>query len=62
MHMHILYILHAYIIYTYYIHIFYVYILEEEMAAHTSMLVWKISWTEEPGGLQTMGLQRVRHD
>ena len=29
---------------------------------HSSILAWKIPWTEEPGGLQTMGLQRVRHD
>ena len=32
------------------------------MAAHSSILAWKISWTEEPDGLQSMGLQRVRHD
>ena len=31
--------------------------LEEEMATHSSSLAWKIPWTEEPGGLQTMGLQ-----
>ena len=36
--------------------------LEEEMAAHSSVLAWKIPWTEEPGGLQSMGSQRVRHD
>ena len=36
--------------------------LEKEIATHSSMLAWKISWTEEPGGLQSMGLQRVRHD
>ena len=35
--------------------------LEKEMATHSSILAWKISWTEEPGGLQSMGLQRVRH-
>ena len=34
--------------------------LEEGMATHTSILVWKIPWTEEPGGLQSMGSQRVR--
>ena len=34
----------------------------EEMAAHSSSLAWKIPWTEEPGGLQSMGLQRVGHD
>ena len=36
--------------------------LEKEMAAHSSTLAWKIPWTEEPGGLQPMGSQRVRHD
>ena len=36
--------------------------LEEEMAAHSSILPWRIPWTEEPGGLQFKGLQRVRHD
>ena len=36
--------------------------LEKEMATHPSILAWKISWTEEPGGLQSMGSQRVRHD
>ena len=36
--------------------------LEKEMAAHSSILAWKIPWTEEPGGLQSMGSQRVRHD
>ena len=35
---------------------------EKEMATHSSILAWKISWTEEPGGLQSMGLQRVGHD
>ena len=35
---------------------------EEGMAIHSSILAWKIPWTEEPGGLQSMGLQRVRHD
>ena len=34
----------------------------KEVATHSSILVWEISWTEEPGGLQSMGLQRVRHD
>ena len=37
-------------------------LLEEEMATHSSILAWEIPWTEEPGGLQSMGLQRVRHD
>ena len=36
--------------------------LEKEMATHSSILAWKIPWTEEPGGLQSMGLQRVGHD
>ena len=36
--------------------------LEKEMATHSSILAWEIPWTEEPGGLQSMGLQRVRHD
>ena len=36
--------------------------LEKEMATHSHILAWKISWTEEPGGLQSMGLQRVEHD
>ena len=36
--------------------------LEEGMATHSSILAWKIPWTEEPGGLQSMGLQRIRHD
>ena len=37
-------------------------LLEEDMATHSSILAWRIPWTEEPGGLQSMGLQRVRHD
>ena len=36
--------------------------LEEEMATHSSILAWKIPWMEEPGGLQSMGLLRVRHN
>ena len=36
--------------------------LEKEIATHSSTLAWKIPWTEEPGGLQSMGLQRVGHD
>ena len=36
--------------------------LEEGMATHASILAWRIPRTEEPGGLQSMGLQRVRHD
>ena len=35
--------------------------LEKEMATHSSILAWEITWTEEPGGLQFMGLQRVGH-
>ena len=35
---------------------------EDEMATHSSILAWRIPWTEEPGGLQTMGSQRVGHD
>ena len=38
------------------------YPLEEEMAIHSSILAWEIPWTEEPGGLQSMGSQRVGHD
>ena len=37
-------------------------LLEKEMATHSSILAWKIPWTEEPGRLQSMELQRVRHD
>ena len=36
--------------------------LEKEMTTHSSTLAWKIPWMEEPGRLQTMGSQRVRHD
>ena len=35
---------------------------EEGMATHSSILAWRIPWTEVPGGLQSIGLQRVRHD
>ena len=35
--------------------------LQEEMAVHSSILAWRIPWTEEPAGLQFVGLQRVRH-
>ena len=38
------------------------YPLEKGMATHSSILAWKIPWTEEPGGLQSMGSQRVGHD
>ena len=37
-------------------------LLEKEMATHSSILAWKIPWMEEPGRLQSMGLQRVGHD
>ena len=37
-------------------------LLEEGMAAHSSILAWRIPWTEESGELQSMGSQRVRHD
>ena len=36
--------------------------LEKEMDIHSSVLAWRIPWTEEPGGLQSMGSQRVGHD
>ena len=36
--------------------------LEEGMATHSSILAWEVPWKEEPGRLQSMGLQRVRHD
>ena len=36
--------------------------LEKETATHSSILAWRIRWTEEPGGLQSMGSQRVGHD
>ena len=36
--------------------------LEKEMATHSSVLAWRFLWTEEPGALQSMGSQRVRHD
>ena len=36
--------------------------LEKEMATHSSILAWKILWTQDPGGLQSMGSQRVGHN
>ena len=36
--------------------------LEEDMATHSSILAWRIPWTEEPGGLKSMGLRRVGYD
>ena len=47
------YIVNRYIISTY---------LEQQMATHSSILAWKISWTEEPGRLHSMRSQRVKHD
>ena len=40
----------------------YVTYVEKEMATHSIILAWRIPWTEEPGGLQSLGLQRVGHD
>ena len=37
-------------------------LLEKSMATHSSILAWRIPWTEEPGGLQSLGSQRVRYD
>ena len=37
-------------------------VVEKAMATHSSILAWKILWTEKPGGLQPLGLHRVRHD
>ena len=36
--------------------------LEKRRAIHSSILAWRTEWTEEPGGLQSMGLQRIEHD
>ena len=36
--------------------------LEKKMSTHSRILAWRIPWTEEPGGLQSIGLYRVRHD
>ena len=36
--------------------------LEKEMTIYSSILAWSITWTAQPGGLQSMGLQKVRHD
>ena len=36
--------------------------MQKEIATHSSILAWKIPWTEEPGGLQSMGSERVGHD
>ena len=46
-----------------YIYIYiYIYILEKEVATHSSILAWETPWIKEPGGLLSMGLQRVGHD
>ena len=37
-------------------------VLEKEMATHSSILAWRVPWTEEPGGLQSMGSQRVEYN
>ena len=37
-------------------------LLEKEMATHSSILAWRIPWTEEPGGLRSTGVQRVGHE
>ena len=37
-------------------------LLEKGIVTHSSILAWRIPWAEEPGGLRSMGLQRVRHD
>ena len=42
--------------------LYYNFILEKEMTTHSGTLAWKIPWMEEPGRLQSMGSQRVRHD
>ena len=41
---------------------FHFHALEKEMSTHSSIHAWKIPWTKEPGGLQSMGLQRVGHN
>ena len=41
---------------------FHFHALEKEMATHSSTLAWKLPWMEEPGGLQSMGSRRVRHN
>ena len=40
----------------------FLYVLEKEMATYSSILAWEIPWTEEPGGLQSIGSQRIEHD
>ena len=54
---------HVVVIYLFiYLRKLYTVFLEKAMAPHSSTLAWKIPWTEEPGGLQSMGSLRVRHD
>ena len=43
-------------------HVVKCFLTEQEMATHSIVLAWRIPWTEGPGGLQSMGLQRVGHD
>ena len=47
---------------SYFTFTFHSHALEKEMATHSSILAWRIPWTEEPGGLQSTGLHRVGHD
>ena len=44
------------------LYINYTLILEKKLATHTCILAWRITWTEEPGGLESIGSQRVGHD
>ena len=44
------------------LHVSNVYCQEKEMATHSSILAWRILWTEDPGGLLSIGVHRVRHD
>ena len=53
-----MYVMYVYIFLSYYHCI----LVEKAMATHSSTLAWKIPWMEEPGGLQSIGLQRLGHD
>ena len=55
-------LLYIYIYITIHIHIDIHIVMEKAMAPHSSTLAWKIPWTEEPGGLPSMGLHRDGHD
>ena len=58
-------ILRETVILPFYVPIFYLFFpitLQKKMETHSSILAWKISWTEEPCGVQSMGTQRVGHD